>query len=163
MTSGRLRPEADGEKGICRVMNWKATVIAHDSDAEFSPPLDEAIIAEAEKALNIEFPSDLRSFFFEAGGLVADYGCEVIWTISDIINRNNEFRDSVSFRELYMPFNHLLFFGDDGGGDQFALAIHADGIVHKHDVYRWEHETDARSWFASGLSQFLEKRLTSAD
>ena len=145
-------------------MNWKKTVIVHDSGAEFAPPLDEVTIADAEKALHVEFPSDLRSFFFEAGGLVADYGCEVIWKISDIVNRNKEFRESVSFRELYMPFDHLLFFGDDGGGgDQFALAIHADGIVHKHDVYRWEHETDARSWFASGLSHFLEKRLALAD
>jgi len=144
-------------------MNWKKTVTMHDSDAEFAPPSDEVTIAEAEKVLNVEFPSDLRSFFLEAGGLVADYGCEVIWKISDIVNRNKEFRDTVSFRELYMPFDHLLFFGDDGSGDQFAIAIQADGFVHKPDVYRWEHETDARSWFASGLSQFLEKRLAAAD
>jgi hypothetical protein len=58
-----------------------------------------------------------------------------------------------------MPFDHLLFFGDDGGGDQFALSIQADGVIHKYDIYRWEHETDARSWFASGLEQFLAKRL----
>lgn len=151
------------EKGISENMNWKKTVIAHHSGAEFASPSDEVTIAEAEKELHVEFPSDLRSFFLEAGGIVADYGCEVIWKISDIVSRNKEFRDTVSFRELYMPFDHLLFFRDDGGGDQFAIAIQADGIIHKHDVYRWEHETDARSWFASGLSQFLEKRLAATD
>lgn len=160
---GRHRPEPDGQKGISKNMNWKMTVTAHDSGAEFAPPSDAVSIAEAEKVLNVEFPSDLRSFFLEAGGLVVDYGCEIIWKVSDVVSRNKEFRDTVSFRELYMPFDHLLFFGDDGGGDQFAIAIQADGIVHKHDVYRWEHETDARSWFASGLSQFLEKRLAVAD
>jgi hypothetical protein len=48
---------------------------------EFSwEPLDflDTLSAEAEKVLNVEFPPDLRSFFLEAGGLVADYGCEVI-------------------------------------------------------------------------------------
>jgi len=143
--------------------NWKITVIAHDSGAEFAPALNEATIAEAEEILRIEFPADLRSFFLEAGGLIADYGSEIIWALSDIVKRNKEFRNSVEFSELYMPFDHLLFFGDDGGGDQFALAIHADGVVHKPDVYRWEHESDARSWFASGLAQFLEKRLVAAN
>lgn len=98
-------------------------VTTHDSGAEFSPPSDEVTIAEAEKVLNVEFPPDLRSFFLEAGGLVADYGCEVIWKISDIVDRNNGFRGTVSLGELYMPFDHLLFFGDDGSGDQFAIAI----------------------------------------
>jgi len=144
-------------------MNWKKAVLELDSRAELAPPFVEGTIAEAEKALRIELPSDLRGFFLEAGGLVADYGSEVIWKLSDVVSRNKEFRNSVEFAELYMPFEHLLFFGDDGGGDQFALAIHADGAIHKPDVYRWEHETDARSWFASGLAQFLGKRLAGAD
>ena len=49
----------------------------------------------------------------------------------------------------------------EGGNGQFA--IHADGKIHKNDVYRWEHEDDARSWFAPHLEQFLEKRLKSED
>ena len=48
---------------------------------------------------------------------------------------------------------------DDAGGDRFAFALHADGRVHKDDVYRWDHETDARPWFAGHLEQYLEKRL----
>jgi hypothetical protein len=67
------------QKGVSENMNWKEMVIAHDSGAEFASPLDEVTIAEAEKMLRVEFPSDLRGFFLEAGGLVAYSGCEVIW------------------------------------------------------------------------------------
>lgn len=141
-------------------MNWKTIILGHDPSAELATVVGEETIAEAERVLQVTFPPDFRSLFFETGGITADYGTGVIWKLSDIISRNNEFRSSTEFRELYMPFDNLLFFGDDGGGDQFALAIHADGIVHKPDIYRWEHETDARSWFSSGLFQFFEKRLS---
>ena len=59
-----------------------------------------------------------------------------------------------------MPFDDLLFFADDGGGDQFAFAIHADGQIHKPDVFRWEHESDGRVWFATGLSDYVSRRLS---
>jgi hypothetical protein len=58
-----------------------------------------------------------------------------------------------------MSFDHLLFFGDDGGGNPFAFAILADGRIHKEDVFRWDHETDERAWFAGGLEGFIENRL----
>ena len=96
----------------------------------------------------------------EADGVKADHGADVIWPISKIESENLAFRSNPDFRELYMPFDHLLFFADDGGGDQFAFAIHADGQVHKSDVFRWEHESDGRVWFATGLSDYLAKRLS---
>ncbi len=68
-------------------------------------------------------------------------------------------RMTVAFKELYMPFDHLVFFGEDGGGDLFAFAVHADGRNHKDDIYRWDHETDGRSWYAACLEQFLEMRF----
>ena len=79
-----------------------------------------------------------------------------MWSASQIERENRQFRTYPDFRALYMPFDALLFFADDGAGDQFAFAIHADGRVHKNDVYRWDHETDARSWFAGRLEQYLE-------
>jgi hypothetical protein len=142
--------------------NWTSVVIAYDSSAQFNLAVDEAAILDAEKVLAVDLPEDLRDFFLQSDGVTADYGSGVVWMLSDVVRRNKEFRASTEFRGLYMPFDHLLFFGDDGGGDQFALSINADGVIHKHDIYRWEHETDARSWFASGLKQFLAKRLHAA-
>ncbi len=143
--------------------SWKQLTKGHARDAKFGRPASESQLAAVEQALGIRLPALLREFLLEADGVTADYGSGVIWSAADIQKRNQEFRTLASFRDLYMPFDHLLFFGEDGGGDQFAFAIHADGQVHKHDVFRWEHETDARSWFAGRLEQFLETRLKKED
>ena len=138
---------------------WKQLTKSYASDAKFVRSASESQLVAVEQALGIRLPDLLREFLLEADGVTADYGSGVIWSAADIRKRNLEFRNLASFRDVYMPFDYLLFFGDDSGGDQFAFAIHADGQIHKHDVFRWEHETDARSWFASCLEQFLEARL----
>ncbi|HVR11303.1 MAG TPA: SMI1/KNR4 family protein, partial [Thermoanaerobaculia bacterium] len=116
-------------------------------------------IAAVEQKLGVRLPQALRELLLESDGVTADNGSSVVWPLADIQRRNQEFRRTESFRDLYMPFDHLLFFGDDGGGDQFAFAIQADGRIHNPDVFRWEHETDARSWFASHLESFFSHRL----
>jgi len=129
------------------------------SDAIFSLPVNQTALESTERKLNLSLPFHLREILLECGSVTADCSSGVIWSISDILVRNLEFRSMDAFRELYMPFNHLLFFGDDGGGDQFAFPIHADGKIHKPDIYRWEHETDSRSWFASDRKQYFERRF----
>lgn len=137
----------------------RKTIESCANDAEFGKAASEKQLAKVEQALGISLPDSLRQFLLHADGVTADYGSGLIWSAVEILKRNQEFRSLADFRALYMPFDHLLFFGDDGGGDQFAFAIHADGEIHKRDVFRWEHETDARSWFAGGLEQFVESRL----
>jgi hypothetical protein len=125
--------------------SWKQLTKQYALDAKFGDPASESQLSVVEQALNIQLPDLLREFLLEADGAKADYRSGVIWSAVDILEGNQEFRTLASFRELYMTFDHLLFFGDDGGGDQFAFAIQADGQVHNDDVFRWEHETDARS------------------
>ena len=137
---------------------WKNLVSSLTDDAEFGPPSDDRHLASVEQSVGA-LPLVLRDFLLEADGLKADYSSALIWSVADIERHNREFRTNPDFRSLYMPFDHVLFFGDDGGGDQFAFAIHADGEIHKLDVYRWEHETDARSWFAANLERYLDRRL----
>ena len=139
--------------------SWKQVARSHAPDAKFGRPASESQLVSVEQTLGVRLPDLLREFLLEADGVTADYSSGVIWSVADIQKRNLEFRTFADFRELYMPFDHLLFFGDDGSGDQFAFAIHADGQIHKHEVFRWEHETDARSWFAAELEQFFETRL----
>lgn len=139
--------------------NWINLVSAHAPEAEFGAPAKEEVITQAEELMHINFPAQLRKLLLEADGVTADHGSGVVWSASEIVRHNLEFRDFTEFKSLYMPFNHLLFFGDDGGGDQFAFSISAAGQIHKPDIYRWEHETDARTWYASGLHQFFKKRL----
>lgn len=108
-------------------------------------------------------PAQLREFLLEADGFSADYGSRVIWSVGHLEEQNRQFRTTAGFKDLYMPFDHLLLFGDHSGGDFFAFAIHADGQIHKRDIFRWDHETDGRAWFAGHLEQFLETRLKKED
>nr|WP_329202312.1 MULTISPECIES: SMI1/KNR4 family protein [unclassified Streptomyces] len=57
--------------------------------------------------------------------------------------------------QLYMPFDALLFFGDNGGGDQFAFVQ----TPRRPDVFVWEHETDSRRWVAGDLRDYLGRSL----
>lgn len=59
-----------------------------------------------------------------------------------------------------MPFEHLLFFGDAGNGDQFAFPIHADGTINRPDIFLWNHEMDSRSWIAPSLKLYFEWLLS---
>lgn len=86
------------------------------------------------------------------------HGSAIVWSVEDVRGRNQEFRTLESFKDLYRPFDHLLFFGDDGGGDQFAFPIHADGQIHKQGIFRWKHESDERVWLANCLEQFFERK-----
>jgi hypothetical protein len=111
------------------------------------------------QALGLVVPQELREFLVEYGPLQDEYGTTLVWPTSEIEARNREHRTSLAFSELYMPFNHLLLFGDRGNGDLFAYPIQANGVIHNLDVFVWEHETDARSWFAGGFRPFLREAL----
>jgi hypothetical protein len=143
--------------------SWTALIGTLTDACRFSPPAAGAALTVAEQALAIAFPDQLRELLLECDGIVGEYGDDVVWPAAEIVRQNREFRGYEDFRELYMPFDHLLFFGADGGGDQFAYAIHADGNIAKRDVFRWDHETDGREWYAGHLEQYLERQLTRAD
>jgi hypothetical protein len=141
------------------IPSWKQFIASLASDAEFSPPAPESQLVAVEQALGVRLQDFPRELLLEADGVTANWGCQIIWSAAELQSRNQEFRTYAGFRELYMPFDHLLFFGEDGGGDQFAFPIHADGRIHKFDVFRWDHESDARVWFASSMKDYLEKQL----
>ncbi|WP_202919508.1 SMI1/KNR4 family protein [Saccharothrix deserti] len=89
----------------------------------------------------------------ETDGVQGEYLVDVVWPLDRIAESNADFRSSADFADLYAPFDGLLFFGDNGGGDQFAFS---DGRV-----VVWEHETDTRREVATGLRDYIEKALTS--
>lgn len=138
--------------------SWKNLICQITPDIKQPAPADESLLLAAEQNLKLSFPAQLRELLLECDGVTAQFGSKALWSVTEIQDRNNEFRNTEAFRELYMPFDHLLFFGDGGNGDQFAFAIHADGKIHKLDIYCWDHETDSRTWFASGMKQYLEKK-----
>src|SRR5262249_6496660 len=124
-------------------------------------PASAASIGEAEEGLGIALPAELKELLSECNGISGRYGPELVWSAERLLKANIEFRTFPDFRELYMPFDCLLFFGDNGGGDQFAYRI-LDRVIRYEEIYRWEHESDSRVWEAGSLQSFFQRWFSKA-
>ncbi len=141
---------------------WRQLIDSKSDACAFRLPALEAEIAHTESALGITLPAELRSLLAESNGVSDHYGGGLIWSAEQIKRVNLEFRETASFRELYMSFESLLFFADAGDGNQFAYPIRA-GEVRCPDIFVWEHETDSRRWYASSLESYVTQRIAGGD
>jgi hypothetical protein len=117
-------------------------------------------LAAVEAACGVALPQELRDILSESNGLLSGYGGTLLWSTDEIVRHNKEFRTDQSLRGKYQPFDKLFFIGDDASGDQFAYAVELDGKIRRSDIYRWDHETDARPRYAKDLEEFLRKALS---
>lgn len=134
---------------------WRELVESRSDEAELNAPAGEDDLAGVERTVNQPLPADLRSFLLESNGVSDEYGTELVWPTATIIRTNVEFRQNPSFAELYQPFDDLLFFGENGGGDQFAVRPDSGSGA----IYVWNHETDERTQIAERLEDFLIRSL----
>ncbi|MFD7256222.1 SMI1/KNR4 family protein [Streptomyces sp. NPDC059874] len=134
---------------------WLELIAEHDG-AEAAPPADPSRLERVEEVLGQALPGPLRDFLLQANGVSDEDGTDVIWGVDQIIETNLAFRGEPSYRSLYMPFEPLMFFGESGGGDQFAFVR----TPSRDDVFVWDHETDSRLWISPGLESFLRNALT---
>ena len=134
---------------------WKELAKQHSSAVVVRPGASQSAIDLAERAIGVSFPHDLRSCLLESDGIDGEYGLGLVWSLERIVRENQSFRGNAEFRELYMPFDCLLFFADAGNGDHFGFPILA-GEIRRADVFAWNHENDSRSWVAPSLSKYLE-------
>jgi hypothetical protein len=137
-------------------MNWREHLLSFASDVKLRPGASPAAIAAAQSALDIRFPESLSELLLQSNGVYGRYA-QFIWPVEEIAPQNKTFRSG--FVDDFMPFDHLLFFGDGGNGDQFAFAIHRKGISDEQ-VFAWNHEDDSRYWVAQRLATFAEWWLT---
>ena len=133
-------------------VTWAQRVKICMPNAKLMAPATENEIHDAERSLNLELPTELKGFLRESNGLNAIYSHPVC-SVSKIVAMNHEYRTAEHFADR-MPFDHLLFFGDTGNGDDFAFPIYRSGEIGSV-VFMWEHETDCRQEYANGLSDFL--------
>lgn len=129
--------------------------IARWGEATFHPPAQAEALSAMEAALGHPLPNDLGQVLSESDGIDGEYGLGLLWSIDRIQRDNIEFRTNRDFRELYMPFDGLVFFADAGNGDQFALSLSGNG-----EVYVWNHEDDSRTWIAPSVLGYLEGWMT---
>ncbi|GGV23734.1 SMI1/KNR4 family protein [Streptomyces longisporoflavus] len=134
---------------------WREAAGRAYEAVEFGGPADAADVAAAEQRLGCSLPAALVSLLRETDGIVGHYGVDTVWPLERIVEDNLRFWSDRSFADLYMPFDALLFFGDNGGGDQFAFVRRPA----RADVFVWEHENDSRRWVARDLEDYLGRSL----
>lgn len=133
---------------------WRELVEGIGTECTFAPPASEQSLNDIETALGVALPPELRSLLLESNGIGDEYSYG-IQSAEEIITRNLEMRADSEDDDLYMPFDHLLIFGDAGNGDLFFFPIQSNGEINKPDVFIWNHENDSRQWVASNLEQFV--------
>jgi SMI1-KNR4 cell-wall len=127
----------------------------YSDKCSFNQPVDVKKIEECEKGFGFKLPQQLKDVLLESNGIQGEYGLGLLWTIEEIIIRNKEFRSNPDFKELYMPFDNLLFFADAGNGDQFGFSI-VNGQISRNDIFVWNHENDGRVWVAPNIIKYFE-------
>jgi SMI1/KNR4 family protein SUKH-1 len=146
--SGRFRGSAMMSPVLTeRISQW--------GEATLGPPATETALTECEEALGEPLPGDLRSLLAEANGVTGEYGLGLVWDLQRIGAQNVWIRSDADMRELYLPFEGLVFFADAGNGDQFAISQRAN-----HEIYVWNHEDDSRTWVAPAVIKYLEWWMT---
>ncbi|MDT0469071.1 SMI1/KNR4 family protein [Streptomyces gibsoniae] len=128
-------------------------------EVEFRAPVDATAPAEAERRLGRGLPAQLTALLRETNGMVGECGTDVVWSLDRIVEQKLLFWTSDTFPGPYMPFDPLLFFGDNGGGEQFAFVLTPE----RPDVFVWDHESDSRLWAARELEDYLHRSLTGDD
>jgi hypothetical protein len=135
---------------------WVELARRFQPEARAAIPASNAVVEEAEEALGIQFPPDLRALLEESDGLVDEYGAG-IWSVARLLEANLQLREDSRASDLYMTFDNLLLIADAGNGDLFAYPIQGDGAINRPDIFLWDHETDSRQWVAGSLQQFVER------
>lgn len=137
--------------------DWRAFISSlepREDGRTLKPPARPEDLQRIEAKLKVALPDDLRSLLAQSDGVEGIYGLGLVWSSARILDDNTRFRTFPAFRDLYMPFDPLLFFGDAGNGDQFAYTI-CGGKV-RPDIFAWNHEDDSRSWMAPSLERYFE-------
>ncbi|MCW7987415.1 cell wall assembly/cell proliferation coordinating protein, KNR4 [Streptomyces platensis subsp. clarensis] len=121
----------------------------------FGEPAQASDLVAAEARLRRTLPAELRQLLFESNGVIGHTHVDAVWSLDQIVERNLLFWSDETFAQLYMAFDALLFFGDNGGGDQFAFVQKPE----HPDIFVWEHESDSRRWVANNPQDYLERSL----
>lgn len=122
---------------------WKEYIQSLDAGCKFQPPATEEQIAEVEAYLSVPLPEELRQLLLESNGVESENGDSIVFSTKGIFGTNEEMRNDKEFAELFMPFDNLLFFADDIGGNFFGYGITKCGIV-TDMIFCWDHDSDNR-------------------
>ncbi|WP_418895896.1 SMI1/KNR4 family protein [Sporosarcina cyprini] len=141
------------------ILMWKDYIYSVSKEYLFKPPAANAELISISEELNVKVPQKLFKLLSETNGVFDCFGCPLIWSTAQIVRDNLFFRDLGANKDLYMPFDNLLFFSDNGCGDMFCYKL-LNGSILAEDIYVWNHEDDSRLWVASSLEEFIRGWIT---
>ena len=107
----------------------------------------------APAALGHPLSEALQDLYGQTDGVLGEDGSVPVMTLAELIHENGEMRRL--FSDLYMPFDHLLVFGQLGNGDLFMHPVLAGAV--QEDVFHWDHEDDSRTWYAFDVEATLRR------
>jgi hypothetical protein len=142
------------------VESWLERAKACFSDATAPGLVSDREIERVEKRLGRSLPLPLGEIYRECGGVLARHSTPLVMPLDQLVERNEWLQNTTSIADLYMPFDHLLFFGEEGNGDLYAFPIAMDGGYGNRNIYEWNHENDSRSWRASSVSDLFARLAT---
>lgn len=127
---------------------------------DFSPGATPEELEAVERALGVRLPESLEGLLRESNGVRVTFGTPLVWSADEIARTNREMRDDPRYRETWMPFDHLLFFGGAGvDGILFAFPI-IGGRIGRDRVYAWYPIEDNRELKADSLRDYVEGWLS---
>ncbi|WUR95621.1 SMI1/KNR4 family protein [Streptomyces sp. NBC_01261] len=138
---------------------WRQAATAAFPGVGFREPAQASDLVVAETRLRRTLPAELRQLLLESNGVIGPTHVDTVWPVDQICERNLLFWSDQTFAQLYMTFDALFFFGDNGGGDQFAFVQKPE----RPDIFVWEHESDSRRWVANNLQDYLGRSLRAGD
>lgn len=148
-------------KDLRQIKSWKSLIQKiSDEWKVFEPKISDKTIKEIENKLKVRFPKELKNLYSETDGIKDEYGYDVVFPIESLIPKNLEMREFEGFKELYMPFDNLLFIGEYGNGDLFAFPIMMNGKIEKREIFVWDHEFDDRKYVAGSIRDLIYRRKT---
>lgn len=138
---------------------WKNYIETISKNYYFTAPAPNSEMTLVKEKLNVELPLNLIKLFNETNGVFDEIGYPLIWSTGQIVEDNLFFRGFEDYKDIYMPFDHLLFFSGAENGDLFCFAILNESFQ-KDDIYVWNHEDDSRIGVASSLEDFVKGWIT---
>lgn len=106
-------------------------------------------ISNAEKAMKVKFPEELRTLLSEMNG------DGYLFLSADKIVEYNQMKREI-LGEVYDGLDKLLFFGENGCGDHYSYLIDGKTAVEGNIVF-WDHETNEYHTVAKNLTEFIER------
>lgn len=138
------------------MMNWAEFTRTLPPEVGLQNPASDEQMKALEAFVGQPLPPRYVSFLRHSNGLVGH--SDLIFSAENAITTNEVLVSNYvhfNWAELYMPFGGMFFIGMNADGDYFFLRMLKGQMM--EDVYRWEHESDSRVWFARDVQDFLAR------